>query len=71
MLDPVPNLPDDTLVEMVRFPAMMRDALTAAGVKTIGEIRASPDAELKKSTRLGEASLSYLRKTLGSIQSIK
>jgi DNA-directed RNA polymerase alpha subunit len=66
MFDPVPNLPDDTLIEMVRFPAMIRNALTAGGLKTIGEIRASPDGELGRITRIGKESLTYLRKTLGA-----
>jgi hypothetical protein len=66
MFDPVPNLPDDTLIEMARFPASIRKALTAGGLKTIGEIRASPDGELLRMTRIGKESLVYLRKTLGT-----
>jgi hypothetical protein len=65
MFDPVPNLPDDTLIEMVRFPAMIRKALNNGGLKTVGEIRASPDGELRRMTRIGKGSLAYLRKTLG------
>ena len=65
MFDPVPNLPDDTLIEMVRFPAMIRNALTAGGLKTIGEIRASPDGELGR-IRGQQESFPYLRKTLGA-----
>jgi DNA-directed RNA polymerase alpha subunit len=66
MFDPVPNLPDDTLIEMVRFPTMIRKALIAGGLKTIGEIRTSPDGELARITRIGKESLVYLRKTLGA-----
>jgi DNA-directed RNA polymerase alpha subunit len=68
MFDPVRNLPDDILIEMVRFPAMIRNALTAGGLKTIGEVRALPDAELRRITRIGKESLTYLRKTLGKIE---
>jgi hypothetical protein len=40
MFDPAPNLPDDTLIEIVRFSPLIRKSLNAAGLKTIGEIRA-------------------------------
>jgi hypothetical protein len=39
MFDPSPERPDDTLIEMVRFPTLMREALANAGLKTIGDIR--------------------------------
>lgn len=66
MFDPVPNLPDETLIEMVRFPTILRNALISAGLKTIGDIRATPDGELGRMTRIGKESLAYLRRTLGS-----
>ena len=47
MFDPAPNLPDDTLIEMVRFSPLIRKSLNAAGLKTIGEIRAMPDDKLQ------------------------
>ena len=65
MFDPVPNLSDETLIETVRFPTILRNALMTAGFKTIGEIRAKPDDELGRITRIGKESLSYLRRTLG------
>jgi hypothetical protein len=37
---------------------MIRKALIAGGPKTIGEIRASPDGESRRMTRLGKESLS-------------
>jgi hypothetical protein len=66
MFDPVPKLPDTTLIEMVRFPAIIRNALIAGGLKSIGEIRASPDSELGRMMRIGKESLAYLRKALGA-----
>jgi hypothetical protein len=36
MLDLGPDLPDDTLVEMVRLPTRIRKAAEFAGLKTIG-----------------------------------
>ena len=65
MLDPVPNLPDDTPIENIRFSTRIRNALIGAGMKTIGEIRAKPDDELGRLTRIGKESLKYLRRTLG------
>jgi hypothetical protein len=33
VLDPTPELPDDTPISDVEFPAQIRNALTAAGLK--------------------------------------
>jgi DNA-directed RNA polymerase alpha subunit len=65
MFDPVPKLSDETLIETVRFPTILRNALMSAGLKTIGEIRAKPDDDLGRITRIGKESLAYLRRTLG------
>ena len=65
MFDPVHELPDNTLIEMVRFPTLIRNALNKAGLKTMGEIRARSDGELRRMTRIGEGALTFLRKTLG------
>jgi hypothetical protein len=37
MLYPAPEIPDDTPIENVRFSTRVRNALTTAGVKTLGE----------------------------------
>jgi hypothetical protein len=66
MFDPVPELPDDTLIEMVRFSTIVRNALTSGGLKTILDIRSMPDSELGRKTRIGRGSVAYLRKALGS-----
>jgi hypothetical protein len=39
-----PELPDDTLVEMVRLPTRIRNAVKFAGRKTIGDLRETTDA---------------------------
>jgi len=65
MFDPAPDLSDETLIETVRFPTILRNALMAAGLKSIGEIRARPDDELGRITRIGKESLTYLRRTIG------
>jgi DNA-directed RNA polymerase alpha subunit len=66
MFDPAPNLPDDTLIEMVRFSPLIRKTLNAAGLKTIGEIRAMSDEKLRSMRGIGTGSLAYLRKTIGT-----
>jgi hypothetical protein len=65
MFDPAPNLPDDTLIEMVRFSPLIRKSLNAAGLKAIGEIRAMPDDKLQRMRGVGNGSLAHLRKTIG------
>ena len=45
MIDPIPELPDDTPLGSVRLPTRTRNALSYAGLKTIGEIRETPDGE--------------------------
>jgi DNA-directed RNA polymerase alpha subunit len=66
MFDPSPNLPDDTLIEMVRFSPLIRKSLNAAGLKTIGEIRAMPDEKFRKMRGIGIGSLAQLRKIIGA-----
>jgi DNA-directed RNA polymerase alpha subunit len=61
----VPELPDDTPVENVRFATRIRNALNAAGMKTIGEVRETSDDGLLSLPDLGRGSIAYLRETLG------
>ena len=63
MLNPAPELPDDTPLDTVRFSTRIRNALTEAGWKTVGEIREASDATLLRD--LGEGSVVHLRETLG------
>jgi DNA-directed RNA polymerase alpha subunit len=65
MLYPAPELPDDTLIGQVRFSTRVRNALNAAGMKTIGEVRETSDDNLLSLPDLGPSSISYLRDTLG------
>ena len=46
ILYPAPELPDDTPIENVRFSTRIRNAVTAVGWKTVGEIREASDATL-------------------------
>ena len=65
MLYPAPELPDDTPIQNVRFSTRIRNALNAAGMKTIGDVREVSDAALLSLPDFGSGSLSYLREALG------
>jgi DNA-directed RNA polymerase alpha subunit len=65
MLHPAPELPDDTPIEKVRFSTRIQNAVTAAGLKTVGEIREASDATLLGLQDLGKGSVAHLRETLG------
>ena len=65
MLYPAPELPDDTPIENVRFSTRIRNAVTAVGWKTVGEIREASDATLLGLPDLGPGSVISLRETLG------
>ena len=64
-LYPTPELPDDTPIDHVRFSTRVRNVLTTAGVKTVGEIREASDAMLLSLQDLGKGSVAHLRETLG------
>jgi DNA-directed RNA polymerase alpha subunit len=65
LLDPTPELPDDTLIEDVRFATRIRNALDAAGLKTVGEVRETSDEILLSFQDLGQGSVAHIRETLG------
>jgi DNA-directed RNA polymerase alpha subunit len=65
MLNPTPELPDETLISLIDFPARIRNVLTAAGLKTVGEVREASDDMLLSLPDLGVRSVSHLRHTLG------
>jgi DNA-directed RNA polymerase alpha subunit len=65
MLYPAPGLPDETPIDNVRFSTRIANALNAAGVKTVGEIRQASDATLPSFQDLGSSSIARLRETLG------
>jgi hypothetical protein len=53
MIDPSPELPDDTLIESVELPPKVKDTLVTAGLKTVGDIRETPDSEILHGQALG------------------
>ena len=52
-IDLGPELPDDTLVEMVRLPTQIRNGVKFAGLKTIGDLRETTDATFASIPNLG------------------
>jgi DNA-directed RNA polymerase alpha subunit len=65
MIDPSPELPDDMSIANVELPPKVREALTAAGLRTVGDVREAPDAKILRILNLGENWLALLRKILG------
>ena len=65
LIDPKPELPDDTPIEGVRFPTRIRNVLAAADLKTVGEVRETADETLLSFQDLGPGSIASLRETLG------
>jgi DNA-directed RNA polymerase alpha subunit len=65
MVAPTPELPDDTPIERVLFSTRIQNALRAADLKTVGEIREASDATLLGLQDLGPGSVTSLRQTLG------
>jgi DNA-directed RNA polymerase alpha subunit len=64
-LYPTPALPDDAPIEGVRLSTRIRNALNAAGLKTVGEVREASDATLLSLQDLGQGSVDHLRESLG------
>jgi hypothetical protein len=65
MLNPTPELPDGTLISRVHFPTHVLNALTAAGLRTVGEVRQASDAMLLSLPDLGAGPVAHLRTSLG------
>jgi DNA-directed RNA polymerase alpha subunit len=65
MLAPTPELPDDTPIEGVLFSTRIQNALRAADLKTVGEVREISDETLISLPDFGKGSLSDLRKKIG------
>jgi DNA-directed RNA polymerase alpha subunit len=65
ILDPTPELPDDTPIENVQLPTRIRNVLADAGLNTVGEVRETTDKTFLSFQGLGPDSVAHLRKTLG------
>jgi DNA-directed RNA polymerase alpha subunit len=65
LVDPTPELPDDTRIADVRFPTRIRNVLAVAGLKTLGEFRDTTNEMLLSFQDFGPISVKHLRDTLG------
>jgi DNA-directed RNA polymerase alpha subunit len=65
MLDPTPELADDTPIDDVRLTTRVRNALIESGLKTVGEVREASDKALLSLQDMGQGSVDYLRQNLG------
>jgi DNA-directed RNA polymerase alpha subunit len=65
LLDPMPELPDDTPIDAVNFPTRILNVLTHAGLKTVGQVRETSDEVLISLPDFGRGSVAHLRETLG------
>jgi DNA-directed RNA polymerase alpha subunit len=65
MVAPTPELPDDMPIERVLFSTRIQNALRAADLKTVGEVREISDETLINLPDFGRGSLSDLRMKLG------
>ena len=65
MVAATPQLPDDMPIERVVFSARIQNALRAANLKTVGEVRETSDETLISLPDFGRGSLSDLREKLG------
>jgi DNA-directed RNA polymerase alpha subunit len=64
LVDPTPELPDDTPIDRVRFPTRIHNVLAAAGLKTVGEVRETAEETLLSFQDLRPSSIKHLRETL-------
>jgi hypothetical protein len=65
LLNPTPGLPDDTALTHLQWPPRIRNLLGSAGLKTVGDIRKTPDVDLLMLRRSGVGTVQFLRKALG------
>ena len=65
MVAATPELPDDMPIERVLFSIRIQNALRAADLKTVGEVREISDETLIGLPDFGRSSLSDLRMKLG------
>ena len=62
-LEPTPELPDGTAISKIRFPQHIKDALFAAGLKTV--VREVSDEALLSLPDFERGLVGHLRETLG------
>ena len=59
------NLPDETPLDVVRMPTLIKNSLRRGGFRTVGDVRHAPDLELRRWRGIGPLSVTFLRNHLG------
>jgi DNA-directed RNA polymerase alpha subunit len=65
LLDPTPDMPDDTEIDQIRWPTRILTVLQNAGIQTVREIRETSDADILRFRRGGPQVVAFLRTALG------
>lgn len=64
MLDPSADLPNEMPITDVRLPTRIANALSNGGLRTLGEVRESSDANLLTFQDVGPGTVRWLRERL-------
>jgi DNA-directed RNA polymerase alpha subunit len=65
MIEPSPDLPDETLLQDLNLPTRIQNALAAGGLRTVGEVRKTSSSDLRTFQGVGQNSITAIRKLLG------
>jgi DNA-directed RNA polymerase alpha subunit len=68
MIVPMPDLPDDTPLADLELPTRIRNALRDNGLKTVGEVKSTPDKDLLSFQNFSYHSLAFVRTAFGREQ---
>ena len=58
-------LPDNASIDDSGLPTIVKNALLAAGLKTVGQVRETPDAVILRQRRIAKGRLRLVRNVLG------
>ena len=64
MLEPSADLPNETPLTAIRLPTRIANALSNAGLRTLGEVRETSDANLLTFQDVGPGTVRWLRERL-------
>jgi len=65
MIEPSPYLSDETLLQDVKLPTRIQNALMSAGLRTVGEVRETSSSDLLTFQDVGKKSITVIRELLG------
>jgi hypothetical protein len=63
--DQIRLLPDDASIDDSGLPTIVKNALLAAGLKTVGQVRETPDKVILRQRRIAKGRLRLVRNILG------